>query len=80
VYGFLADLTVAVHVGYVAYVVAGEALILIGWGLGWRWVRNFWFRATHLLAIAVVVTEEVFGVRCRTRPWMSSRSPGSTTP
>ena len=52
-YGFLADLTVVVHVAYVAYVVVGQALIMVGWGVGWRWVRNFWFRTTHLLAIVL---------------------------
>lgn len=68
-YGFLADLMVAVHVGYVAYVLAGEALILVGWWRGWGWVRNFWFRATHLLAIAVVMFEEVAGLRCPLTVW-----------
>jgi hypothetical protein len=68
-YGFLADLTVAVHVGYVAYVVIGELLILLGWAIGWRWVRNFWFRITHLLAIVIVVAEEGFGVRCPLTIW-----------
>ena len=58
-YGFLADLVVAVHVGYVSYVVVGQLLIVIGWMAGWNWVRNFWFRMTHLLAMAVVVFEEL---------------------
>lgn len=68
-YEFLADALVAVHVGYVAYVVVGEALILLGWWRGWRWVRDFWFRATHVLAIGVVVFEEVIGVRCPLTVW-----------
>ena len=68
-YGFLADLLVAVHVGYVAYVLVGEVLILVGWAFGRQWVRNFWFRATHLLAIDVVVFEEVIGVRCPLTVW-----------
>jgi hypothetical protein len=68
-YGFLADLVVAVHVGYVGYVVAGQLLILIGWLAGWSWVRNFWFRATHLLAMAVVVFEELQNIRCPLSVW-----------
>jgi hypothetical protein len=68
-YGFLADLLVAVHVGYVAYVLIGEALIVAGWPAGWRWVRNFWFRATHLFAIGVVVVEEFVGLRCPLTVW-----------
>ena len=69
VYGFLADLMVAIHVGYIAYVVLGQILIWAGWALGWKWVRNFWFRATHLLAIAVVVFEQVFEIRCPRTVW-----------
>jgi len=69
VYGFLADLMVAIHVGYVAYVVVGQLLIWAGWALGWPWIRNFWFRATHLLAIAVVAFEQVFQIRCPLTVW-----------
>jgi len=68
-YGFLADLMVAIHVGYVGYVVVGQLLIWLGWALGWKWVRNFWFRATHLLAIAIVAYEEVMGIRCPLSVW-----------
>src|SRR5215216_1255065 len=68
-YGFLADLMVAVHVGYVGYVVVGQLLIWLGWALGWKWVRNFWFRATHLLAIGIVAYEEVMGIRCPLSVW-----------
>jgi hypothetical protein len=71
-YGFLADLLVAVHVGYVGYVVAGEVLIVVGWWRGWGWVWNFWFRATRLLAIGVVITEEAIGVRCPLTVWEES--------
>lgn len=68
-YGFLADLMVAIHVGYVAYVLVGEVLILVGWWRGWGWVRNFWFRVTHLFAIGIVVVEEAVGMRCPLTVW-----------
>jgi hypothetical protein len=68
-YGFLADLMVAIHVGYVGYVVVGQLLIWYGWAVGWKWIRNFWFRATHLLAIAVVAYEEVMDIRCPLSVW-----------
>jgi Protein of Unknown function (DUF2784) len=68
-YGFLADLMVAIHVGYVGYVVVGQLLIWLGWTLGWKWVRNIWFRATHLLAIGVVVYEELMDIRCPLSVW-----------
>ena len=46
VYRFLADAVLAVHFAYVAFVVLGMAAILLGIALGWRWVRNFWFRGS----------------------------------
>ncbi len=68
-YGFLADVTIAVHVAYVAFVVAGELLILLGWWRGWAWVRSFWFRTAHLLAIGAVVVVELPVVRCPLTIW-----------
>lgn len=68
-YGFLADLMVAIHVSYVAYVVLGQLLIWVGLLAGWRWVRNLWFRLTHLLAITIVVYEEVMDIRCPLTVW-----------
>src|SRR5262245_59373834 len=60
---------VATHLGYGGCVVVGQLLIWLGWALGWKWVRNFWFRATHLLAIAIVAYEEVMGIRCPLSVW-----------
>jgi hypothetical protein len=71
-YAFLADLMVTVHVGYVAYVLVGLVLIFMGWWKQWKWVRNFWFRATHLIAIVVVVFEEFAGLRCPLTVWEES--------
>jgi hypothetical protein len=72
IYGFLADLIVGIHVGYIAYVVVGQAAILVGWALRRQWARNFWFRATHLLAIAFVAFEEVIGMVCPLTNWERS--------
>ena len=46
-----ADLTLVAHASFVAFVVAGQVLILIGWMRGWRWTRNPAFRLLHLGAI-----------------------------
>ena len=59
-----ADLILMVHVLFVAFVVVGLLLILIGKPLDWAWVRNPWFRIAHLAAIAVVVLQAWFGVIC----------------
>jgi hypothetical protein len=60
----LADLVLLFHAAYVTYVVFGLVLILIGIALGWTWVRNFWFRITHLAAIMLVVAESMLGLQC----------------
>lgn len=65
----LADLIVAIHLGYVAFVIVGQVLILIGIGRRWRWVRNRWFRVLHLLAILIVAGEALFNVTCPLTSW-----------
>ena len=66
---FLADLIAIVHFAYVAYVVVGQALIVIGVVARWAWVRNFSFRVTHLAAISVVALEAAFGFTCPLTTW-----------
>lgn len=51
----LADLVLALHVLFVAFVVIGLVLVLAGGCRRWQWVRNPWFRIIHLLAILFVV-------------------------
>jgi hypothetical protein len=68
-YRLLADLIVTVHSAYVAFVVVGQALILAGLWRGWGWVRNWWFRVAHLVAIAIVALEAVFNVACPLTVW-----------
>lgn len=64
IYSVLADIILAAHVGYVAFVVVGLMVILLGGALGWSWVRNPWFRSVHLAAIALVVVQAWFGIVC----------------
>jgi hypothetical protein len=65
----LADLTVAAHVAYVAFVVLGQLLILIGAVCRWPWVRNARFRYIHLAMIGVVVLEAWIGLTCPLTIW-----------
>ncbi len=64
IYRILADLTVIVHFAYVLFVVCGLLLTLIGWPMGWRWIRNCWFRYVHLAMILIVVVEAWLGITC----------------
>jgi hypothetical protein len=68
-YGLLADLTVAVHAAFVAFVVFGQLLIVVGALRRWAWVRNFWFRTAHLLAIGYVAFEAAAGIACPLTTW-----------
>jgi hypothetical protein len=66
---YQADLVVALHVAYVAFIVVGQLLILLGSALRWRWVRNVWFRAAHLTAIGIVAAEVFLSVECPLTRW-----------
>lgn len=68
-YGIGADLLVAIHVSYVAYVVLGQLLIIIAAPMKWEWARNPWFRFTHLTAIGIVAYEALRGLRCPLTVW-----------
>jgi hypothetical protein len=68
-YRLLADLIVVVHLAYVTFVAGGLLLILVGIGLHWSWIRNFWFRGGHLLAIGIVVFESLTGIVCPLTEW-----------
>jgi hypothetical protein len=68
-YGLLADLILALHLAYVAYILLGLVLTLVGVGRGWNWVRNPWFRFTHLAAILIVVLELLFKTNCPLTVW-----------
>jgi hypothetical protein len=69
VYARLADLIVAIHVLYVTFVVAGLLLILLGAVARWSWIRNFWFRLAHLIAIVLVAIEAFLGINCPLTVW-----------
>jgi hypothetical protein len=65
----LADAVLVVHAAFIAFVVVGLALIWVGRIRGWRFVRNWAFRAAHLAAIGVVVAESLAGVVCPLTTW-----------
>jgi hypothetical protein len=63
-YRFLADAVVVTHAAYIGFVLAAMLLILVGMALHWSWIRNFWFRITHFLMIAVVVVQSLARITC----------------
>jgi hypothetical protein len=64
-----ADLILFIHVLFVAFVILGMVLILLGRLRAWTWVRNPWFRAAHLAGIGIVVLQSWFGVICPLTTW-----------
>ena len=64
IYRVLADFVLVLHAGYVAFVILGLLLTVLGAAMGWRWVRNRIFRALHLAAIGLVVLQAWLGIVC----------------
>lgn len=67
--GLLADVILTLHVGIVAFVVLGEAAILLGARRGWRWVRNFALRAVHLALMVFIALQTWLGALCPLTEW-----------
>lgn len=65
----LADALLIVHTMLVAFVILGLVATFAGYFLQWRWVRNFWFRLSHLAVIAIVVLQSWVGVLCPLTAW-----------
>jgi hypothetical protein len=72
IYRWLADAMVAIHVGYVLFVVLGLLAIWVGRALGWQWLHNRWFRSIHFLMIAIVAFEAIAGLECPLTTWEGS--------
>jgi len=68
-YGVLADGILIVHFAFVAFVVFGFLLILIGLLNRWTWIHNRYFRIMHLVAIGIVVLQAWFNQICPLTLW-----------
>jgi hypothetical protein len=82
-YRFAADLVLYLHLTFVAFVIFGLILIYTGHFLGWTWIRNGWFRLTHLAAIGVVVLQAWLGMICpltMLEMWLRSKAGDAVYP
>ena len=73
----LADGVLVLHGLYVAFVVFGFLLILIGIWQHWAWIRQPLFRYAHLAAIGIVVVQTWLGVECpltTLESWLRTRA------
>ena len=64
-----ADGLLIIHALFIVFVAFGLILIFIGLIRRWRWVRNPWFRFTHLGAIGIVVIQAWLNVICPLTIW-----------
>jgi hypothetical protein len=65
----LADTIVVVHLFILLFVLTGVPLIYIGAARHWAWVRSWRWRLLHLIAIAVIAAESLFGIVCPLTVW-----------
>ncbi|HET6724590.1 MAG TPA: DUF2784 domain-containing protein [Gammaproteobacteria bacterium] len=64
------------HLAIIAFNVAGIVLIPIGAWRRWRWVRGFWWRLAHLVILAIVAVQALFGRACFLTVWQSALQHG----
>ena len=64
-----ADTLLILHTMLVGFVILGLVATFAGYFCQWRWVRNFWFRLSHLIVIGVVVLQSWLGVLCPLTAW-----------
>jgi hypothetical protein len=65
----LADSVVVVHLLIVLFVLTGVPLVYFGRARHWVWVRDWRWRVLHLVAIAVIAADSIFGVDCPLTVW-----------
>lgn len=69
IYGWLAELVLLIHFGFVVFVVLGFVVIWAGFFFRWEFVRNFSLRLAHLLAMGIVLSQALGGVICPLTKW-----------
>jgi hypothetical protein len=69
IYLFLADLILVTHTLIVLFIIGSFVLIWIGYFRNWSFVRNFYFRLAHLLAMGFVAVQTIFGEICPLTTW-----------
>lgn len=68
----VADAILVIHVAFVIFVICGLFAIYVGYFLKWSWIRNFWFRISHLAAIGIVVLQSWLDAICPLTIWEMS--------
>ena len=68
-YRLAADTILVTHVLIVLFNVASLPMIWVGHWCQWRFVRNFYFRAVHLVLLVVIAAQSALGQACPLTNW-----------
>jgi Protein of Unknown function (DUF2784) len=68
----LASAVLYLHFAVVVFNVFWMVAIPIGAWRGWKFVRNFWWRAAHVAVLAVVALQTVVGALCFLTVWQNA--------
>jgi hypothetical protein len=60
----MADVIMLVHFSFVAFVVGGQCLIMVGYHRKWRWAANRLLTGVHLACVLYVVVQAWAGRWC----------------
>jgi len=63
-YQLLADITLIIHALFIAFVVLGATVVIVGGFKKWLWVRNPLLRWAHLVGVLFVTTQSWLGMTC----------------
>jgi hypothetical protein len=68
----LAEAILAAHVAIILFNLFGLIAVPLGAVCGWRFVRVRWWRLLHLVLLAVVAAQAVFGHACILTIWQAA--------
>ena len=78
----LAEAILAAHLAIILFNLFGLIVVPLGAICGWRFVRVRWWRLLHLVSLAAVAAQAVFGRACFLTIWQAALTgaTGSPTP
>ena len=68
-YAFLAEALVGLHLCVVLFMLLGFLGVCLGWPLGWSWIKNPWFRWSHLGIMLYIVLSALNNALCFLTHW-----------
>jgi len=77
---FLATAILLAHLAVVAFNVFGLVAVPAGKWLDWPFVRGYWWRLAHLLALAAVALQALLGRACFLTIWEDALRSGAGEP